>query len=75
MTRAERLRPLGEADPGREALPIRILQVGAGNFLRGFADWMVHRANEAGVLRHGIAVMKATPRPDNGTLDLFGGKS
>jgi len=64
VTRAERLRPLGEADPGREALPIRILQVGAGNFLRGFADWMVHRANEAGVLRHGIAVMKATPRPE-----------
>jgi tagaturonate reductase len=64
MTRTERLRPLGEADPGRETLPIRILQVGAGNFLRGFADWMVHRANDAGVLRHGIAVMKATPRPD-----------
>lgn len=25
---------------------------------------MVHRGNEAGILRHGIAVMKATPRPD-----------
>ncbi|GIF23548.1 tagaturonate reductase [Actinoplanes tereljensis] len=61
---AERLRPLGEADPGREVLPVRILQVGAGNFLRGFADWMVQRANDAGVLRHGIAVMKATPRPE-----------
>jgi tagaturonate reductase len=64
VTRAEPLRSLREADPGRETLPIRILQVGAGNFLRGFADWMVHRANDAGVLRHGIAVMKATPRPD-----------
>jgi tagaturonate reductase len=64
VSRAEGLRSLVEADPGREALPIRILQVGAGNFLRGFADWMVHRANDAGVLRHGIAVMKATPRPD-----------
>ncbi|MEU6074818.1 tagaturonate reductase [Micromonospora sp. NPDC047074] len=71
MTRAEqRLRSLGEADPSREALPIRILQVGAGNFLRGFADWMVHRANDAGVLRHGIAVMKATPRPDQVTARL-----
>ncbi|GIF01722.1 tagaturonate reductase [Paractinoplanes rishiriensis] len=61
------LRPLAEAAPGRETLPIRILQVGAGNFLRGFADWMVHRANDAGVLRHGIAVMKATPRPEQVT--------
>ncbi|BCJ61906.1 hypothetical protein Jiend_53280 [Micromonospora endophytica] len=48
VIRAEQLRPLGEAAPGRESLPIRILQVGAGNFLRGFADWMVHRANDAG---------------------------
>ncbi|WP_181444946.1 tagaturonate reductase [Micromonospora endophytica] len=67
VIRAEQLRPLGEAAPGRESLPIRILQVGAGNFLRGFADWMVHRANDAGVLRHGIVVMKATPRPERVT--------
>ncbi|MEU7575490.1 tagaturonate reductase [Micromonospora sp. NPDC049240] len=64
MTRVELLRPLDEATPGRQTLPIRILQVGAGRFLRGFADWMVHRANDAGVLRHGIVVMKITPRPD-----------
>jgi tagaturonate reductase len=71
VTRAEqRLRSIGAAVPDREALPIRILQVGAGNFLRGFADWMVHRANDAGVLRHGIAVMKATPRPDLVTARL-----
>ena len=52
------VRPLGEA-----RLPVRVLQIGAGNFLRGFADWMIHKANTAGVLEHGVAVMKVTPRP------------
>jgi tagaturonate reductase len=38
------------------------MQIGAGNFLRGFADWMIHQANVAGVLEHGVAVLKVTPR-------------
>jgi len=27
------------------ALPIKVMQFGEGNFLRGFADWMIHRMN------------------------------
>lgn len=46
------------------SLPTRVLQIGAGNFLRGFADWMIQRGNDAGVLSHGVAVMRVTPRHD-----------
>lgn len=46
------------------SLPTRVLQIGAGNFLRGFADWMIQKGNDAGVLHHGVAVMRVTPRHD-----------
>ncbi|MEU8242522.1 hypothetical protein AB0C07_30080 [Actinoplanes missouriensis] len=42
---------------------MRILQIGGGNFLRGFADWMIQKGNDAGVLDTGVAVLKVTPRP------------
>jgi len=61
------LRALSRASTSSAELPVRILQVGAGNFLRAFVDLMVHQANEAGVLRHGVAVMKVTPRPESVT--------
>jgi len=61
------LRSLGGAGTSRAELPVRILQIGAGNFLRAFVDLMVHQANEAGVLRHGVAVMKVTTRPESVT--------
>lgn len=28
--------------------PVRVLQIGGGNFLRGFADWMIQKGNDAG---------------------------
>lgn len=65
------LRPLSSATATRADLPVRILQIGAGNFLRAFVDLMVHRANEAGVLRHGVAVMKVTPRTEAVTPRLI----
>ena len=36
--------------------PVTILQIGGGNFLRGFFDWMVDIANERGLYDGGIAV-------------------
>ena len=39
------------------------LQIGDGNFLRGFADWMIDVANEAGVLD--LAVTLVPPLPTN----------
>ncbi|MEV6343200.1 hypothetical protein [Actinoplanes sp. NPDC051851] len=53
-------------------LPVRILQVGAGAFIRAFVDAMVQSGNESGVLRHGIAVMKVTPRADEVIPALIG---
>ena len=36
--------------------PVTILQIGGGNFLRGFFDWMVDVANERGLYDGGIAI-------------------
>lgn len=40
----------------KQQRPIRILQFGGGVFLRGFFDWMLQKANDAGVY-HGDAVI------------------
>lgn len=41
---------------GRKPLPVKILQIGEGNFLRGFIDWMIQEANRQGNFNGGIAV-------------------
>jgi tagaturonate reductase len=41
---------------------VRVLQIGAGNFLRAFADWMIQKGNAAGVLDDGVVVLKVTRR-------------
>ncbi len=52
----------------RKALPIRLVQFGEGNFLRAFVDYMVDRANEAGIMDCGIAVVKPI---EFGSLERF----
>jgi tagaturonate reductase len=44
----------------RQTRPVRVLQIGAGNFLRAFADWMIQKGNTAGVLDHGVVALKVT---------------
>ncbi len=39
-------------------LPIRILQFGEGNFLRGFIDWMVERMNAQGLFQGGVQLVQ-----------------
>ncbi|WP_276357362.1 tagaturonate reductase [Cohnella caldifontis] len=41
--------------------PIRVLQIGEGNFLRGFADWMIQTCRNQGLFDGAIAVVQ--PRP------------
>ncbi|MEI2472446.1 tagaturonate reductase [Peribacillus frigoritolerans] len=41
--------------------PIKVLQIGEGNFLRGFFDWMIHECNKQGHFKGSIAVTQ--PRP------------
>ena len=48
--------------------PIKIVQFGEGNFLRGFADYMIDIANEKGVFHGNIAIIKPITY---GNLDAF----
>jgi tagaturonate reductase len=43
----------------RKNYPVKILQFGAGNFLRGFADWMVQVANDKVTFNAGVAVVQS----------------
>lgn len=44
-----------------QSLPVKALQIGEGNFLRGFADWMLHACNRQGLWNGSVAVTQ--PRP------------
>ena len=48
--------------------PVRVLQYGEGNFLRGFVDDMIDISNEKGFFNGNIAIVKAIP---HGNLDSF----
>jgi tagaturonate reductase len=41
--------------------PVKVLQIGEGNFLRGFVDWMIHCCNQQGLFQGSVAVSQ--PRP------------
>jgi tagaturonate reductase len=41
--------------------PVTVLQIGEGNFLRGFFDWMIHECRKQGLYEGSIAVTQ--PRP------------
>jgi len=41
--------------------PVKILQFGEGNFLRGFADYAIDLANERGILNGDITILKPIP--------------
>ncbi len=47
-----------EERAARASLPERIVQFGEGNFLRGFAGWMVHRMNARGLFSGRIVVVQ-----------------
>lgn len=44
-----------------QSLPISVLQIGEGNFLRGFVDWMIHECQKQGLQVGQVAVTQ--PRP------------
>lgn len=48
-----------------EASPVTVLQVGEGNFLRGFFDWMIHQCRSQGLFSGSIAVTqpRSTGKP------------
>ena len=47
--------------PNIPTYPERIVQFGAGNFLRGFTDWIIQLLNEQTDFASGVVVVKVTP--------------
>jgi tagaturonate reductase len=54
-------------------LPIRIMQVGQGNFLRAFFDWQIDVLNERCGLDAGIVIVRPTTRSSAPLLDTQDG--
>ncbi|MDR0824828.1 MAG: tagaturonate reductase [Prevotella sp.] len=52
------MNPLNKTTVEKKNLPIKILQFGEGNFLRAFVDWMIDKANNAGVMNHGVIAVQ-----------------
>ncbi len=48
--------------------PIKVIQYGEGNFLRGFVDYMIDTANKEGVMDAGIVIVKPI---EFGSLENF----
>ncbi|MFV0331787.1 MAG: tagaturonate reductase [Dysgonomonas sp.] len=52
------MKQLNRTTVEKQDLPVKILQFGEGNFLRCFVDWMIDKANNAGVMNHGIIAVQ-----------------
>ncbi len=57
-----------EASAASSLKPVRILQIGDGNFLRAFADWMIDVTNGAGLFNGEVIVAQPLAR---GIADLM----
>ncbi len=51
-----------EASAVSSLKPVRILQIGDGNFLRAFVDWMVDVANGAGLMNGEVTMVQPLER-------------
>ena len=53
--------------------PVRVLQFGEGNFLRGFMDWMIQEMNDRGLFNGKVAVVVPIPgKSDHPWVDQNG---
>lgn len=66
--KADHMEFLSKSKTGKKERPIRVLQFGEGNFLRGFVDYMIDIANEKGIFDGDIVLVKPIAP---GTLDRF----
>ena len=48
---------------GKVARPVRVVQFGEGNFLRGFVDYMIDIANEQGKFDGDVVLVKPIEFP------------
>jgi tagaturonate reductase len=51
-----------EQNNSTSALPERVLQIGEGNFLRGFIDWMIYEMNQRNQFQGKVVAIQPTPR-------------
>jgi tagaturonate reductase len=58
-----------EASPASSLKPVGILQIGDGNFLRAFADWMIDVANGAGLMNGQVTMAQPLPRGVAGLMN------
>lgn len=59
---------LNKAVTGKKVRPVRVVQFGEGNFLRGFVDYMIDIANEQGKFDGDIVLIKPI---EFGNLEMF----
>lgn len=62
------MKQLNKTISGRKDRPIKVVQFGEGNFLRGFVDYMIDIANESGRFNGDIVLIKPI---GFGNLDMF----
>lgn len=68
------LQPLNRQTAGKPVIyPERIVQFGAGNFLRGFADWIIEQLNAQASFASSVVVVKVTPQGKYDALDAQDG--
>lgn len=48
----------------KKIYPVKVLQFGTGNFLRGFADWIIQQANDSLQLNMGVAMIQSISKDD-----------
>lgn len=53
----------------RARRPIKVLQFGSGNFLRGFIDWQIQQLNDLSDFDAGVVCMKRSANPKVGDIN------
>ena len=53
--------------------PIKVLQFGSGNFLRGFADWIIDVMNEKGVFQGDVEIVQSVSSSKENHIQLQDG--
>ena len=51
-----------DAESNRKVLPIKVLQIGDGNFIRAFLDWIFYELNNTANFQGGIVSIQSTSR-------------
>ena len=64
----DKMEVLNKQMTGKKERPVKVVQFGEGNFLRGFVDYMIDIANEKGVFNGDVVLIKPI---EFGNLEMF----